>query len=159
MATKLKPNETIGDHLPALLWQRKRIIANCRYQDDMKIEWVQWATEDVNRTSLKSITQAQAKKIIMAQEGSSYINKQAVQPACKFDKNNPKHRLVLSLMRQAQWVTPNEKHGEVPDMNRLTTFLMSERSPVKKLLQEMNPQEIEKLITALNGIIKHRYKS
>ena len=63
-ATKVKPNEVIGDHLPILTWQVNRIMQNCSYQVDTKNEWVQWVTGDVNRTSLKSITQAQAKKII-----------------------------------------------------------------------------------------------
>jgi len=60
--TKVKPNETIGDDLPILKWQTNRIMKNCQYNEDTKAEWVQWVTADVKRTSLKSITQAQAKK-------------------------------------------------------------------------------------------------
>ncbi|QYS86326.1 hypothetical protein JJC03_15610 [Flavobacterium oreochromis] len=60
--TKVKPNETIGDHLPILTWQVNRIMKNVHYKKDIKAEWVQWVTGDVKNTSLKSITQAQAKK-------------------------------------------------------------------------------------------------
>jgi hypothetical protein len=111
----------------------------------------------VNRTSLKSITQAQAKKIIMAQEGSTLVNQPSENWAV-FDKNNPKHKVILSLLYQMQWVKPSEKWGEVPDLDRLSNFLQSEKSPVKKKLKDMEPLELEKLIQALNGIVKHRYK-
>ena len=156
-ATKVKPNETIGDDLPILTFQVNRIMKNCQYQVDIKNEWVQWITADINRTSLKSITQAQAKKIIMAQEGSTLVNQPAENWAV-FDKNNPKHKVILSLLYQMQWVKPSEKWGEVPDLDRLSNFLQSEKSPVKKKLKDMEPLELEKLIKALNGIVKHRYK-
>ncbi len=92
-ATKVKPTETIGDDLPILTFQVNRIMKNCQYQVDTKNEWVQWITADVNRTSLKSITQAQAKKIIMAQEGSTPVN-QPTENWAVFDKNNPKHHYL-----------------------------------------------------------------
>ena len=156
-ATKVKPTETIGDDLPILTFQVNRIMKNCQYQVDIKNEWVQWITADINRTSLKSITQAQAKKIIMAQEGSTLVNQPAENWAV-FDKNNTKHKVILSLLYQMQWVKPSEKWGEVPDLDRLSNFLQSEKSPVKKKLKDMEPLELEKLIKALNGIVKHRYK-
>jgi len=156
-ATKVKPNETIGDDLPILTFQVNRIMKNCQYQVDTKNEWVQWITADVNRTSLKSITQAQAKKIIMAQEGSTLVN-QPKENWAVFNKNNQKHKVILSLLYQMQWVKPSEKWGEVPDLDRLSNFLQSEKSPVKKKLKDMEPSELEKLIKALNGIVKHRYK-
>ena len=166
-ATKVKPNETIGDDLPILTFQVNRIMKNCRYQMDTKDEWVQWVTGDVNRTSLKSITQRQAIKIIMTQEGSSFVNSppsegntssRVVENWAVFDKNNPKHKVILSLLYQLQWVKPSDKWGEVPDLDKLSNFLQSEKSPVKKKLKDMEPLEIEKIIKALNGIIKHRYK-
>jgi len=75
-----------------------------------------------------------------------------------FDKNNPKHKVILSLLYQMQWVKPSEKWGEVPDLKRLSEFLQSDKSPVKKKLMDMEPEELEKLIKALNGIVRHRYK-
>ena len=160
MATKVKPNETIGDHLPILTWQVNRIMKNCQYKDDIKAEWVQWVTGDVKRTSLKSITQAQAKKIIMTQEGSTPVTtgRDLSENCATFDKSNQKHRVILSCMYQAQWTVPSDKYGEIPDMERLSNFLKSDRSPVKKPLKDMQPFELEKVIAALNGIIKSIHK-
>lgn len=160
MATKVKPNETIGDHLPILTWQVNRIMKNCQYKDDIKAEWVQWVTGDVKRTSLKSITQAQAKKIIMTQEGSIPVTtgRDLSENWATFDKSNQKHRVILSCMYQAQWTVPSDKYGEIPDMERLSNFLKSDRSPVKKALKDMQPFELEKVIAALNGIIKSIHK-
>ena len=138
-------------------FQVKRIMQNCSYQVETKNEWVQWVTGDVNRTSLKSITQDQAVKIISAQEVSTPIN-QPTENWAVFDNKNPKHKIVLSLLYQMQWVTPSQKHGEIPDMERLSNFLKSDRSPVKKPLKDMQPFELEKVIAALNGIIKSIYK-
>jgi len=132
-------------------------MQNCSYQVETKNEWVQWVTGDVNRTSLKSITQDQAVKIISAQEGSTPINQPAENWAV-FDNKNPKHKIVLSLLYQMQWVTPSQKHGEVPDLDRLSKFLQSEKSPVKKKLKDMETHEVEKLIVALRGIVKSRFK-
>jgi len=160
MATKVKPNEAIGDHLPILTWQVNRIMKNCQYKDDIKAEWVQWVTGDVKRTSLKSITQAQAKKIIMTQEGSTPVTtgRDLSENWATFDKSNQKHRVILSCMYQAQWTVPSDKYGEIPDMERLSNFLKSDRSPVKKPLKDMQPFELEKVIAALNGIIKSIHK-
>ncbi len=74
-------------------------------------------------------------------------------------KPDPKKRKVLfSLMHLAQWTIPNEKYGEVPDLKRLSTFLQSDKSPVKKKLIKMDPAELEKIIVAFTGIVKSKYK-
>lgn len=75
-----------------------------------------------------------------------------------FDKNNQQHKTILSLLRQAQWVVPNGKWGEVPDINRLSEFLKSDKSPVNKPLKKMEPSEVSKIIEALKGIVKSKYK-
>jgi hypothetical protein len=75
-----------------------------------------------------------------------------------FDNNNQQHRTILSHMRTAQWVVPNGKWGEVPDINRLSEFLKSNKSPVNKPLKDMEPKEISKIIEALKGIVKSKYK-
>ncbi|MWB92959.1 hypothetical protein GON26_01165 [Flavobacterium sp. GA093] len=76
-----------------------------------------------------------------------------------FDKTNSQHKYVLSLLRQAQWVVPNERYGEVPDLARLSEFLKSEKSPVNKPLKSMFPEEISKIIIALEGIVKTVHSS
>jgi len=75
-----------------------------------------------------------------------------------FDKNNQQHKTILSLLRQAQWVVPNGKWGEVPDINRLSEFLKSDKSPIQKPLKKMEPHEVSKIIVALEGIVKSKYK-
>jgi hypothetical protein len=75
-----------------------------------------------------------------------------------FDKNNQQHKTLLSLLRQAQWTIPNEKWGEVADLTRLSNFLKSDKSPVNKPLKKMEPKEVSKIIVALEGIVKSKYK-
>lgn len=75
-----------------------------------------------------------------------------------FDKTNQQHRTLLSLLRQAQWVVPSDKWGEVPDITRLSDFLKSNRSPVNKPLKKMESEEVSKIIEALKGIVKSKYK-
>lgn len=75
-----------------------------------------------------------------------------------FDKNNQQHKAILSQMRTAQWTIPNEKWGEVPDLNRLSDFLKSDKSPVNKPLKKMEPEEVSKIIEAFKGIVKSTYK-
>ena len=75
-----------------------------------------------------------------------------------FDKNNQQHKTLLSLLRQAQWTIPNERWGEVADLPRLSDFLKSDKSPIKKPLKKMEPWEVSKIIEALKGIVKSKYK-
>jgi hypothetical protein len=75
-----------------------------------------------------------------------------------FDKTNTQHKTILSLLRQAQWVVPHPRHGEVADLARLSTFLKSDKSPVKKPLKAMTDKETSKIIQALKGIMKYKYK-
>ena len=73
-------------------------------------------------------------------------------------KPNPQKRKVLfSLLHQAQWVKEIEGR-EVPDLDRLSSFLQSEKSPVKKKLFEMDIRELEKIIRAFKGIVQSTYK-
>lgn len=155
-ATKTPPKPTGG----ITAFQIKRIMQNCRYNVEIKNEWVQWATGDTSRTSLKSITHDQAIKIMHQQNPHP-------QPLSKgegsenwalFDNTNTQHRTVLAQMRTAQWVIPNGKHGEVADLERLSNWLKSELSPVKKPLKQMEPWELSKTIEALKGIVKSKYK-
>jgi hypothetical protein len=157
-ATKLKPTETIGDNFPILKFQAKRIMKNCQYQVDTKNEWVQWATGDVKRTSLKSITQAQAQKIIMAQEGSLPLTPSkgggtANENWGKFQVSNTQHKYIMSVLRTANIVVKNERWGEVADMEGwFARFLQSKRCPVTKPLLKMTTQEVSKVIVALEGV-------
>lgn len=159
MTAKTKQPVVYGDDLPITAFQIKRIRQNCNFDEDIKEEWVQWVTGDVNRTSLKSLTQAQAVRILRQQNGElqpkeKYTNFGA------FDLNNPKHKVILSLVRQNKWTKQHGRHGEVADMNgAFASWLQSDRSPVNKPLLKMTPEETEKVIKALSGIVKSKYKN
>jgi hypothetical protein len=78
-----------------------------------------------------------------------------------FSKTKPepaKRKVLFSIMHTAQWVKPHHKLGEVPDLERLGAFLNSDKSPVKKPLKAMTPEEMEKIIKAFKGIVKSMYK-
>jgi hypothetical protein len=153
-ATKSPPKyDPLG---PITAFQIKRIMNNCSYNVEMKNEWVQWVTGDVKRTSLKSITQEEAVKIIRQQTGD--IKPEVNENCGLFDKNNQQHKTILSLLRQAQWTVRSEKWGEVPDLGRLSDFLKSDKSPIKKPLKKMEPAEVSKIIVSLEGIVKSKYK-
>ncbi|MBP4139979.1 hypothetical protein [Flavobacterium geliluteum] len=160
--TKTKPPVIYGDDLPITTHQINTINRNCQWNVGMKEEWVQWVTGDVNRTSLKSLTQAQAVKVIRQQTGEPHP-----QPLPKgegsdnwgyFDSKNRQHLTLLAYMRTAQWTTENGKHGEVADIERLSDFLKSDKSPINKPLKNMEPWEVSKIIEAFKGIVKSKYK-
>lgn len=153
--TKTKAPTVYGDDLPITAYQIKEIRKNSNFEEDIKEEWVQWVTGDVTKTSLKSLTQAQAVRIIRQQTGA--------EPQQDnwglFDKDNRQHLTLLAYMRTAQWTTPNGKHGEVADIDRLSEWLKSELSPVKKPLKKMQPWEVSKIIKAFEGIVNSKFKS
>jgi hypothetical protein len=150
-ATKTKPIPVYGDDLPITTFQKQRIMQNCQYNLDIKSEWVQWVTEDVNRISLSSITQAQAVKIIKQQTGSPVEEKN--ENWGFFDKENRQHKYILSILRTANIVVKSDKWGEVPDTQGwLNRFLKSPRSPVKKPLKDMSGTEVSKIIKALENV-------
>ncbi|KVV14836.1 hypothetical protein [Flavobacterium sp. TAB 87] len=167
-ATKTKPPVVYGDHLPITPFQIKRIMNNCNYLVEMKNEWVQWVTEDNSRTSLKSITQAQAVKIIKQQTGED--PKQELKTIVQggrshsksnwalFDSKNKQHLGVMANLRTLQWTVPSERHGEVADLERLSNFLKSDLSPVKKPLKKMEPWEVSKIIECFKSMITKKYK-
>lgn len=155
--TATKNPTVYGDDLPIAAFQIKRIMQNCSYNVEIKNEWVQWVTGDVNRTSLKSITYAQAVKIIKQQTGDMSTN--TFENWAKFDYKSSKHRKVLSILYQAKWTVVNASGKEVPDLMRLNSFLHSEKNPVKKPLLQMDPDtELPKLIKALQGVAKSVWK-
>ena len=159
--TKTPP--VYGDHLPITPYQIKAIMNNCNYQVEIKNEWVQWVTGDNSRTSIKSITQAQAVKIICQQTGSSspLLWRGAGgedENWALFDRSNKQHLGVMAQLRTLNWTIPHPRHGEVADMERLSTFLKSDTSPVKKPLKKMSPDEVSKIIECLKSMVRKKYK-
>lgn len=77
-----------------------------------------------------------------------------------FSKSKPnptKRKVLFSLLHQAQWVKQLDQR-EVPDLERLSNFLQSEKSPVQKKLIDMEDNDMEKVIGAFNGIVKFKFK-
>lgn len=77
-----------------------------------------------------------------------------------FDKDKfvPERKLLWSYLHQIQWVVKNDKHFEVPDLDRLSNFLKSNKSPVNKPLKEWNKQDWEKMLITFKNIAKSKYK-
>lgn len=116
---------------------------------DQKKNLVQQYTGDWNKTSTKDLTQDQANQIIVRFGGTpiKYEN------WAFFDYKNAAHRNILSLCMQMGWqVETKLKNVYVADLYRLSEWLKSKKSPVKKPLQKMTPQEVSKIIVALSNI-------
>lgn len=79
-----------------------------------------------------------------------------------FDKNKfPKERSRLfSYMYQAQWVVANQSSRwmEVPDLERLSNFLKSPKSPVNKPVKKFTKTDWNKINHAFRNIAKGLYK-
>lgn len=103
------------------------------------------------------------KPIIYNGSGSAIDNYQSPKPQNHdnwglFDKNNSQHKAVLSQLRQLQWTTKSEKWGEVADINRLSDFLQSDKSPVRKPLKDMDQKEVSKIIECLKSMLIKKFK-
>ena len=154
--TTTKQPPIYGNDLPITPFQIKRIMNNCSYQVETKNEYVQWVTGDVNRTSLKSITQAEAVRILKQQTGSPLAPEGGNEEWGTFKNDNPKHKAILSLLYQANWTRMNGTR-EIPDMERFGDWLKL-KAPVKKPLPTQDNVELEKTIKALKGVVKSTYK-
>lgn len=133
--------------------QKLAIRRNCGFDEDTKCELVQWVKEDNNQTSLNSLTFEEANKILIYQGDKPHKGEKWA----KFDKTNPKHKAILSLLYQAQWVT-NYKGKEVPDLDRFSAWLQSDKAPVREPLHKQTNPELSKTIKALEGIVKSVWK-
>lgn len=146
--------------IPATKKQKQLIHVNAPTRD-IKEEFVQWATGDVNKTSCNDLDFAQANQILK-QLGCKPVPMDQGDLAStwgKFNNKNKEHRKILSLLRQIQWTTTSEKWGEVADIIRFGAWLRDDpKAPVKKPLLKMTPEEVSKTIIALQGILKWMYK-
>ncbi|STZ48157.1 Uncharacterised protein [Myroides odoratimimus] len=140
--------------------QKFRIRKNCGFNEGIKEEFVQWATEDNSKTSLNDLSYEQAERILNAQEGNreqktrnrkKYIDEWEV-----FDSKNKQHSTILSLLWQLKLV--HEVNGrDVADMTRFALWLKSSRSPVQKPLKKMTKMEVSRIIGALQKMTQKRW--
>lgn len=148
---------------------QKKIIHTNAHSREIKEEYVQWATGDMDKTSCNDLSFEEAnaiiikffgiKPVVAAKEDTPYY-------WGMFTQGNKQHQQVLSIMHQLNWTKHSKKWGRVPNIETLGSWLQSDRAPVnkplKKLLAKPAPgekvSEMSKTITALNGIIKSTYK-
>lgn len=79
-----------------------------------------------------------------------------------YDKKNTQHLYILSLCIQYGWTKTHKVTGkEVADLGALDKWLRgthkSGQAPIKKPLQDMNPKETSKVISALEHMIVKRH--
>lgn len=74
----------------------------------------------------------------------------------RFDKQNSRHRTILSLCHQLGWI--EEKTG-FADLSRLGSWINSDRCPVRgKRLKDMTEKELScKIIPALQNMLIKKY--
>lgn len=74
-----------------------------------------------------------------------------------FNINNQQHKYIMSLLQQLGWVKAHVKYGQIADMNHLSNFLKSKKSPVPMPLQSMSSQQVSKLISCLESMVTKHY--
>lgn len=124
--------------------QRREIHKLTRYDKEFKCEMVKQITGDPSKVSTMDLSIVQADKLIFTLTKNWAF----------YDKDNNKHMYILSLLRQMRWTVPHHIHGEVADLERFSNWLKSMKSPVKKPLKSMSPEETSRLITALESIVE-----
>lgn len=127
---------------------------------DIKEEFVQWATGDVSKISTNDLNFDQANRILEKLGKQPIRAKKEDSPLFwgYFDRNNGQHKQIQSLLHQLHWTVSHPTYGRVADLERFGAWLQSSRSPVRMPLKKMNDRECSKIISALEGIVKSRYK-
>jgi hypothetical protein len=128
--------------------QRIQISKLTGYNKEVKLRLVLEITKDPKRSSTKDLSPMEAQTLI----NSLATNWGA------FDNSKQSHKYILSLLIQIGWTKQLEPFGTVADINRLSEFLKSVKSPVNKPLKSMSPAEVsQKLIPALESMTSKKY--
>ena len=120
--------------------QRVYIQKLCKYDQNVK-EAVVFSSTNGRTESLRETTFREA-DLIIKQLGGKFAY------FAYFDRNNQQHRYIMSLMHQLGWTANGN-----PDLNRLSQWLQSNRSPVRKPLKQMSKTDLTKIISALESIL------
>ncbi|HZW63610.1 MAG TPA: hypothetical protein VFF15_08220 [Flavobacteriaceae bacterium] len=141
--------------IPVSKDQKRRIAILVKGDKELKQVLVQQVTGDEAKTSTNDLTHAQANQIISKLGGKPfYYDNWAL-----FDKNNKQHLNILSLAMQYGWSIPHPTRGEIADLGRLSEWLKHDKKcPVHNKLINMMPNELSKIIHALEQMIKWKYK-
>lgn len=132
--------------------QKKQIAILTRGDRDLKKEMVQAITGG-SKASTNDLSFEQANDLIkqlgavpMAEENWAF-----------FDKNSASHKYILSLCIQYGWSNPHPSQGRVANLQKLSQWLKSEKSPVRKKLMDMTAPELSRIITALENMVYKKY--
>ena len=140
--------------LKASKQQKQRIAILTKGDKEYKAALVEQITKDATKTSTNDLSHAQANQLIAHLGGTPIL----YDNWAYFDASKASHRNILSLAIQIGWRTTNQHGRDIADLGRLSEWLKSKKAPVSKKLNDMNANEISKTITALEGILKSRYK-
>lgn len=117
---------------------------------DAKKSLVYSFTGDSAKLSTKDLSFTQANEMIIAFGGKAVM----YDNWALFDKDNAQHMRLMSVVQELGWTVFNQKMGrELPDLPRLSEWLKSVKSPVKKKLKEMHTTEVSKVIFAIERMI------
>jgi hypothetical protein len=133
--------------------QQKKLIHINAPTRDIKEEFVQWAMDDNSKISCNDLTFDAANMILVK------LGKEPHKLAFRavFDKDNERHKYILSLCMQYGWST-TKRRITIADLDKLNTWMHSQRCPVQKKLKDMNNDELTKFIGALEGMVKSKFK-
>ena len=133
-------------------FQKQYIYKLCRFDKEAK-EAAVLAITNGRTDSTTQLTHAEANQLIVNLGGKpiSYNN------WAWFDKNNSKHTYILSLCIQYGWIAQGTNGNIIANIGMLSEWL-KHRSPVKKHLKKMTPEELSKVIKALEQMGIKKYK-
>ena len=137
--------------------QQKTLIHINAPTRDLKEEYVQYVTEDNNKISTNDLTFDQANFILEKFLG---LTPHKARFLAVFDKNNPRHKKILSILIEMRWRTWSAKYQKyLANMDKLNEWMHSDKCPVKgKALTKMNDEELSKIIFALEKIALGTFK-
>ena len=133
--------------------QRQYIYKLCRYDKAAKEEAVSGISEG-RTTSTTGLSYTEANTLIVNLGGKPIL----YDNWAYFDKKKKNHRQIISLCIQLGWSVKDDKYGEIADLGRLSQWLKSDKSPVRKKLKQMNNTEVSKIIGALQNMIVKKYE-
>ncbi len=119
-----------------------------KHEDEWRMLIAQY-TGSCDKTSVKDLSYDQANALIERLGGRPFTEDHWG----LFDKEDPQHKQVLSLLHQLGWVTYHHVNGQVPDIRHLSNWLKSTRAPVRKPLKKMTTSELTKTINALEFMV------
>lgn len=134
--------------------EQKKIIHTVVHKT-IKEETVQWATDDNSKTSCNDLTFEQANKILVQFNCTPHKPKFLA----TFDKANPRHKFLLSLVINFGWWRSSAQYGKVANLDKLNDWMRSNLCPVQDTpLMKMTDAELSKVIGAFESMVRKKFK-